>query len=41
MIEEARRVAPPNVTFILADLLQEPLPDADPAATTIAAVITG
>jgi SAM-dependent methyltransferase len=28
MIEEARRVAPPNVTCILADLLQEPLPDA-------------
>jgi SAM-dependent methyltransferase len=28
MIEEARRVAPPNVTCILADVLQEPLPDA-------------
>jgi trans-aconitate methyltransferase len=28
MIEEARRVAPPNVTCILADLLQQPLPDA-------------
>jgi ubiquinone/menaquinone biosynthesis C-methylase UbiE len=28
MIEEARRVAPPNVTCIWADLLQEPLPDA-------------
>jgi ubiquinone/menaquinone biosynthesis C-methylase UbiE len=28
MIEEGRRVAPPNVTCILADLLQEPLPDA-------------
>ncbi len=28
LIEEARRVAPPNVTCILADLLQEPLPDA-------------
>jgi 2-polyprenyl-3-methyl-5-hydroxy-6-metoxy-1,4-benzoquinol methylase len=27
MIEEARRVAPPNVTCILADLLQVPLPD--------------
>jgi SAM-dependent methyltransferase len=27
MIEEARRVVPPNVTCILADLLQEPLPD--------------
>jgi SAM-dependent methyltransferase len=28
MIEEAKRVAPPNVTCILADVLQEPLPDA-------------
>jgi SAM-dependent methyltransferase len=28
MIEEARRVAPPNVTCILADVRQEPLPDA-------------
>lgn len=28
MIERARRVAPPNVTCILADLLQEPLPEA-------------
>ena len=28
MIEEARRVAPPNVRCILADVLQEPLPDA-------------
>lgn len=28
MIEAARRVAPPNVTCILADLLHEPLPDA-------------
>lgn len=28
MIEEAMRVVPPNVTCILADLLQEPLPDA-------------
>jgi hypothetical protein len=27
MIEQARRVVPPNVTCILADLLQEPLPD--------------
>jgi SAM-dependent methyltransferase len=28
MIEEARRVAPPNVTCILADVRQDPLPDA-------------
>ena len=28
MIEEARRVAPPNVTCILADVVREPLPDA-------------
>jgi ubiquinone/menaquinone biosynthesis C-methylase UbiE len=28
MIEEAKRVSPPNVTCILADVLQEPLPDA-------------
>jgi SAM-dependent methyltransferase len=28
MIEEAKRVAPPNVTCVLADVLQEPLPDA-------------
>jgi SAM-dependent methyltransferase len=28
MIEEARRVAPSNVTCILADVLQDPLPDA-------------
>jgi SAM-dependent methyltransferase len=28
MIEEAKRVAPPNVTCILADVLQDPLPDA-------------
>src|ERR1017187_2234563 len=28
MIEEAKRVAPPNVTCILADVLREPLPDA-------------
>ncbi len=28
MIEEARRVAPPNVRCILADVLQEPLPEA-------------
>jgi SAM-dependent methyltransferase len=28
MIEGAKRVAPPNVTCILADVLQEPLPDA-------------
>jgi SAM-dependent methyltransferase len=28
MIEEARRAAPPNVTCILADVLQEPLLDA-------------
>jgi SAM-dependent methyltransferase len=28
MIEEARRVAPPNVTCMVADLLQQPLPDA-------------
>src|SRR5262249_41016579 len=28
MIEEAGRVSPPNVTCILADLLQERLPDA-------------
>ena len=28
MIEEAERVAPPNVTCILADVLQEPLPTA-------------
>jgi hypothetical protein len=28
MIEQAKRVAPPNVTCILADVLHEPLPDA-------------
>jgi ubiquinone/menaquinone biosynthesis C-methylase UbiE len=28
MIDEAKRVAPPNVTCILADVLQDPLPDA-------------
>lgn len=28
MIKEARRVAPANVSCILADLLQDPLPDA-------------
>jgi ubiquinone/menaquinone biosynthesis C-methylase UbiE len=28
MIEEAKRVVPPNATCILADVLQEPLPDA-------------
>ena len=28
MIEEAKRVVPHNVTCILADVLQEPLPDA-------------
>ena len=28
MIEEAKRVAPPNVTCILADVRHEPLPDA-------------
>ncbi len=28
MIDEARRVAPPNVTCVLADVLREPLPDA-------------
>ena len=28
MIDQAKQVAPPNVTCILADLLQEPLPDA-------------
>jgi SAM-dependent methyltransferase len=28
VIEEARRVAPPNVTCVLADVLQEPLPAA-------------
>ena len=27
MIEEAKLVAPPNVTCILADVLREPLPD--------------
>jgi SAM-dependent methyltransferase len=28
MIDEAKQVAPPNVTCILADVLQDPLPDA-------------
>jgi ubiquinone/menaquinone biosynthesis C-methylase UbiE len=28
MIDQARRVAPPNVTCLLADVLSEPLPDA-------------
>jgi ubiquinone/menaquinone biosynthesis C-methylase UbiE len=28
MIDEAKRVAPPNVACILADVLQDPLPDA-------------